>query len=135
MQITLLESSYWGNFFRIQSDTNGVNDQLLIPGRVNMLILLVFLAIFTAIEVQAKVIIWDLGEVLLRPSKIHAARSHIGIWNSLVFSLENGSNTKDLMSTSLFDVLKRCPEQCNSACIAVDSDGKPLPPVMQDWLR
>lgn len=93
-----------------------------------------FLAIIfvSAVPVQSKVLIWDLGDTLFTTSYFTVARS-IGLWRFALYAALDLKNPN--IKPMVFDILDKInPSHENPQEIATDNEGNPLPAIMERWL-
>lgn len=99
----------------------------MIPTHTFKLIFLLLLSF----ACEAKVIIWDLGDVLFRQSHFGIASS-IGIGRFASYALLDGQSPH--IQPLLFDVLGTLGEQQTEQQVCCQN-GVPLPQIMCDWLK
>lgn len=95
-------------------------------------LLLTLLVICFSLSLSAKVLIWDIGGVLYKPSRFGIAQQ-VGLSNFLGYALFEWRNPKQL-EPLVFEVLyeMECPALPDKTQ-AFTGNGIPLPPIMCHW--
>lgn len=94
-------------------------------------VIIALCCIITTTPLFSKIIVWDLGYVLLEPSKSQIAR-HIGIWDLFCYKFAERKNPYDLRGT-LFSILDRTRAHEPKNLSVPDDQGKPLNNIMCDY--
>ena len=98
---------------------------------MNRLKYLILWCLISTPFIQAKVLIWDIGDVLLETSRFGMGRS-VGLSHFISYMLFDWKSPR--IEPILFDVLDTmdCPELPDSIQ-AFTKDGIPMPPIMCHW--
>jgi FMN phosphatase YigB (HAD superfamily) len=98
-------------------------------------ILILFLTILFETNIYSKILIWDLGYTLVKPNKMCIAKK-IGLSNSIEMYSKFGKASNDILSDTLFALLKEKNEKQDKSYSPHDPTGKkPLPKKYCDWLK
>ena len=88
----------------------------------------------TPVAAFAVNVVWDLGNTLIRPSRMKTAQS-IGMVNSLMFYLGHGPAASEIIRTTMFDVLSYGDSPQVDRYTPKGPTGIPMPIPMQQWLK
>ena len=84
---------------------------------------------------QAKYVIWDLGDTLMRVDRAYVA-ARAGIMDCISLYHQYGPECRNLINETIYSVLQSEYEQNGNekTCCPQDAQGRPVPQLICDWL-